>query len=483
MTVMRTGLINKKRTAVLVFCSLVFIAGLCKSGIVASVGSARPSAGTEPTLTYRALFDIDTLTISLPFVHDSLCFVTDPANSLSNFTKELIDLRCGKDTVINVVHLGDSHIQAGHLSGRTMRLLQGAFGNAGRGWIAPFKLSRVNEPPDYYILSNVKDWIAGRCIQVNPKCPWGIGGIGIQTAARDIDFRLIIAPKNGYGYSFNKVLLYRDCKAAPMSPAVMDEELPTLMSLGEQPYDNLMVDTFTTACLVDTFVVRSIREQNQSKSNLYYGFMLMNGNPGVLYHSIGVNGAKYTDYTNREYVRQLSLLKPSLLIVSLGTNESFGRNFNKESFEQQLDLFVRLVREEMPQTTLLISTPAETYKRIYKNKKAQYLRNENIAKIADVISSYTVKEGIACWDLYTITDGDNSCKKWFDAQMLGRDRVHFSRVGYEEQGNLLYKSLVRTCIGGDLDVVLDLGHTDDADETDDTDEEVMEMEGEESYVE
>jgi len=47
----------------------------------------------------------------------------------------------------------------------------------------------------------------------------------------------------------------------------------------------------------------------------------------------------------------------------------------------------------------------------------------------------------------------------------------------------LYKSLVRTCIGGDLDVVLDLGHTDDADETDDTDEEVMEMEGEESYVE
>ena len=180
--------------------------------------------------------------------------------------------------------------------------------------------------------------------------------------------------------------------------------------------------------------------------NTYYGFMLTNSNPGVLYHSIGVNGAKYKDYTSREYVRQLSLLKPSLLIVSLGTNESFGRNFSKTEFETQVDSFVRLVHEEIPGVTLLITTPVESYKRVYRNKKRYYERNANIAIVADVITSYTKKEGIACWDLYSIAGGNNSCKKWFDAKMFGRDRIHFSRGGYEEQGALLYKAILRSCI-------------------------------------
>ena len=389
---------------------------------------------------------LDSLTSSLSFIRDSLCYINDPDNSLSSFKNELYDLLDGKDTVINVVHLGDSHVQAGYLSGRTMRLLHHSFGNAGRGWIAPFKLSRANEPADYYILSNVKDWIAGRCIQVTPKCPWGIGGIGIQTKARDIDFRLIITPNNGAGYSFNKVLLFRDVKSIPMSPVDLDDSLPVIYLQGDQPHETVLIDTFIANGQVDTFALRSVKTQPQSGSNLYYGLMLMNGNPGILYHSIGVNGARYTDYTHREYIRQLSLLQPSLLIISLGTNESFGRNFNRESFEMQVGSLVSLVREEMPGTSLLITTPIETYRSVYVNKKRQYVRNENIAKVADVIASYTEKEGIACLDMYAVGGGANSCKNWYDAKMFGRDRIHFTRNAYEEQGALLYKAIVRSCL-------------------------------------
>ena len=61
-----------------------------------------------------------------------------------------------------------------------MRLFQQAFGNAGRGWIAPFKLSKTNEPDDYFIKSVAKDWIAGRCIQHVRKTPIGIVGSGLS---------------------------------------------------------------------------------------------------------------------------------------------------------------------------------------------------------------------------------------------------------------------------------------------------------------
>ena len=109
-------------------------------------------------------------------------------SSLQSFFDELDSLGAGKDTVLTIVHLGDSHIQAGYYSGKVMRLLQAQFGNAGRGWIAPFKLSKTNEPDDYFISSSVREWVTGRCIQANKKCPVGIGGIGIQSVSPSINF-------------------------------------------------------------------------------------------------------------------------------------------------------------------------------------------------------------------------------------------------------------------------------------------------------
>ena len=433
---MKDLLNNKKRKLLIIFSGIALVVGIAGSAKVKAMLISEPPADFVAVSAHRAMYVTDNTEPSLPFINDSLCVIKDLTNSMSAFNNELNDLLNGKDTVINIVHLGDSHIQAGFLSGRTMRLLHNSFGNAGRGWIAPFKLSKVNEPQDYFILSDVKEWISGRCVQSQPKCPWGIGGIGIKTEAKNINFELIIAPNNGAGYSFNKIFMFRDSDATPMTPLFRDNDSIPALLLGSEVYENVVVDTFTMANLIDTFSIKSVDSLRNTKNpqgnstvkkinpNIYYGFMLANSNPGILYHSIGVNGAKYKDYTNREYVRQLALLKPSLLIISLGTNESYGRNFSKVEFESQVNSFVRLVHEEIPGVTLLITTPVEAYKRVYRNKKRYYERNENIAKVANVISSYAEKEGIAYWDLYSVAGGDNSCKKWYEAKMFEIGRAH-----------------------------------------------------------
>ena len=151
-------------------------------------------------------------TIPLPSRSYSIGREVDSIQSpslLQPFFAGLDSLRAGKDTVLTIVHLGDSHIQAGYYSGQVMRLLQEQFGNAGRGWIAPFKLSKTNEPDDYFISSSVREWVTGRCIQSNKKCPVGIGGIGIQSVSPSINLDVRIAPNNGAGYSFNQAILYR----------------------------------------------------------------------------------------------------------------------------------------------------------------------------------------------------------------------------------------------------------------------------------
>ena len=152
----------------------------------------------------------------------------------------------------------------------------------------------------------------------------------------------------------------------------------------------------------------------------------------------------YVNYTDEAYVRHLALLKPSLLIISLGTNETFGRRFRSEEFGGQIRAFVSLVKKQMPETVILLTTPPECYKRTYVNKKRTYVRNSNTQLAAKAIVKAAREEGVACWALFAATGGKSSCTKWRKEKLMGRDRIHFTKDGYREQGTLLYRALMQS---------------------------------------
>ncbi len=429
---------------------LVLLVLLC--GNSGGRGSSRPS---PETVAGKDTIALPPSSYKIGVAKDSLLLAEKDSSGeapMYRFFAALDSLRGGKDTVLTIVHLGDSHIQAGNYSGRLMRLLQQQFGNAGRGWIAPFKLSRTNEPDDYFISSVIREWTAGRCIQPVRKCPIGPGGIGIQSVSPSINFDIIMAPNNGAGYSFNQVVIYRGEKSMPMLPAGgMKDSVETALS-PEPSVAGVIADTFRISCMVDTLQLQSTRRKPgtdtllpaSSFRNLYYGFNLTNSKPGVLCHSVGVNGAMYSSYTDEGYVEKLALLNPSLLIVSLGTNETFGRRFNSAAFASQITTFLSLVKKHMPDAAILLTTPPECYKKVYVKKKRTYVRNENTERAAKTIVDVARREGVACWDLFSATGGKSSCTKWHKAGLMGRDRVHFTKEGYMEQGTLLYRAMMQT---------------------------------------
>ncbi|MDR1258887.1 MAG: GDSL-type esterase/lipase family protein [Tannerellaceae bacterium] len=428
--------------------SIAFVAGIAVLFICARDG--RPVAPPARDITPAPLY-ADTVRSGLPFAIDSLCIVSDPAHSLDPFFDALDRLSNGTDTVISIVHLGDSHIQAGHYSGRTMRLLQQRYGNAGRGWIAPFKITRTNEPDDYFITTLIREWTSGRCTQSTPRCPVGPGGIGIRTPATFVNFDIYIAPNNGAGYAFDQVVVYRGERSMPIRPAGRSRDLADVYDGEEMPPALKMItDTIRMTSPADTLCLQSTRRREgtdlllpaDSFDNLYYGFNLTNGQPGLLYHSIGVNGSMFVNYTNPRYIRMLeATFHPSLLIVSLGTNESFGRRFRANEFEKQVRDFLSLVRKYMPNTAILFTTPPECYKRVVVNRQRRYVRNENTEHVSETILRVAGDEGLACWDLFAATGGRKSAENWFQGKWMGRDRIHFTREGYEEQGVLLFKAI------------------------------------------
>ncbi len=402
----------------------------------------------------------DNVELQMTFAIDSLCRIIDPRHTLDEFWENLLSLRRGKDTVLPIVHLGDSHIQGGYYSNETMNLLRRTFGNAGRGWIAPYRPARENGPSDYRIFSEVKSWSVGRCTRPQAPTPWGIGGMGLQTDAAEIDFTIIL---NGSDDAFNRAQLYRGEFARPMVPKDVRGARTAWGTDTHAP--NLVIDTFSLPTPTRELRLHSVSRNDApmtaSPYDLYYGFVLTNGRPGVLYHAIGRNGATYLSYTTDDFVRQLTLLEPSVLIITLGTNESFGSRFSSSDFIARVDRFVRLVRKYMPSTTIILSTPAENYlptrttvtrrvkgrkKRVVRTVTRGYVRNTHVGEAAQAILGYARREGLACFDLYGMTGGAGSCEKWQGEGLFSHDRVHYSVAGYREQGRLLYKALVRSAL-------------------------------------
>lgn len=146
----------------------------------------KPKAGINGDVSLDSLAVRDTvalppLSYSMKVGKDTL-ILPDSSKAWNNFSMNWI--RCVQERYgYHDRPVGGFAYPSRHLSGRVMRLFQQAFGNAGRGWIAPFKLSKTNEPDDYFIKSVAKDWIAGRCIQHVQKTPIGIGGIGIKSVS------------------------------------------------------------------------------------------------------------------------------------------------------------------------------------------------------------------------------------------------------------------------------------------------------------
>jgi lysophospholipase L1-like esterase len=360
------------------------------------------------------------------------------SSGVNAFFDKLRRLEKGEDTtVVSVLHLGDSHIQAGHLSAAVRRPMQVRFGNAGRGWVSPLKLSKTNEPNDYFITSPIKEWIAGRVIQREKKTSIGPGGMGIKATGRKVDFTITIAPENGAGYSFDKVVAYRSADASELTTAQPNTIYSGHSSDSLMPY--MRTDTFRFADKIDTL---RLRGTSASGDNTYYGFNLTSGHRGLLYHSIGINGAMYVQYTDEKYVEKLATLQPDLVIISLGTNETFGRAFRQGEFEEQVRSFVALLKRYVPNASILLTTPPEVYKRIVQNKKRIYVRNQNSEKAAAAIKKVAEEEGLECFDLFAELGGKGSCVKLHNNGDLARDRIHFTKEGYTKQGTMLYKYII-----------------------------------------
>ncbi len=376
----------------------------------------------------------DTVGRKYRFLKPDKNVIGNDSDALDRFYQQLYLLETKSTTRVSIAHIGDSHIQADFFSGMLRQKLQTEFGNAGRGLIFPYRVARTNEPTSYQSSSNVS-WETKRNIFLDNPLPIGIGGITIKTMDSAAAIKLNVLDQGALDYSFTKLSIFQD-----KGPGVFDFMVYEGNDIIGFVNSNLSVGgEFMTSVLFDkpkkNITLKAYKRDSIQMYSQLYGILLENNEPGILYNSTGVNGAECRHCNaSKNFFSQLTYLEPSLVIISLGTNEAYTKAFDRNRFNTHIDSLVKHVLRETPDANILFTTPADSYRRKkYKNPDMMVARN--------TIISYCTKNGYAYWDLYEIMGGMGSMSKWKLAGLAAPDKVHFSRGGYELQGKLLYSAI------------------------------------------
>lgn len=165
----------------------------------------------------------------------------------------------------------------------------------------------------------------------------------------------------------------------------------------------------------------------------------------VSYTDMGINGATSLTFTHAGRIAEIAALRPDLLILSFGTNESHGRGYNSLVHYRQLDELVKLLRDSLPDIPMLLTTPPGSYESFRRRRRRRtYSVNPRTDLAAQTIRRYAVEHGMALWDLYQVAGGkEYACRNWTAASLMRPDHVHYLPEGYRLQGELFYEALIK----------------------------------------
>lgn len=374
----------------------------------------------------------DTLFANYPFL-DIKSNRIEHAHEMNPFFKKLDVLVQKDNTQVKIVHIGDSHVQADYFPGTLRILLQKSFGNAGRGFVFPYRIASSNNPRDVE-LKSFGEWSYCRSASNLKNGNYGLTGYGIQTLDSTAGFILSVSSED-LNYEFTKLQLFTFD-----SPQAFDYVLTEAERVEE--YDEIRQEnghsTIFFSQVQDSLQFAFQKNHPTQFFGEFYGASMENEFPGIRYHSIGQNGAFAHSVLNQTFFsEQLSALNPDLVIISLGTNDAYVKNNRlcQSCFKDNYRKVIRKVQLACPKASVLLTVPGDFY------LKRKY-HCSDISVMAEVIAELASESGCAVWNLQKVMGGNYSMLKWQENGLSQNDLIHFTEKGYRIQGYLLFEAIL-----------------------------------------
>lgn len=360
--------------------------------------------------------------ISIQFPGDSTAFMT--------FFKKINETAFMGKNKVQIMHIGGSHVQADFWTNRLRQNFYSFFPGTKqtRGYFFPYKMAKSNNPVSYKVEYTGK-WNYSKCTLSDTNYVWGLAGYEVHTTDTFTQIIITFSPDDYEYFTGVRIYYRKDSLSYEICPAAGN-----LLRENRQHRD---YDEFIWSDPQDTIFLVITKTDTIQKRFQLFGIETFNNWPGIIVHSIGVNGASVPSYLScKKFKDHYNQIKPDLVILSIGINDAYERDFSPERYKQNYDSLIAWLKEKNPDVQILLTTNNDSYyRRKYPNT------NGELVELA--MWELAQKYNAAYWDIFKIMGGLGSSRYWQKLGYMQADKIHFTRKGYELLGDMLFNALMQ----------------------------------------
>lgn len=410
-----------------------------KSSGGSATDSSIPDGGSSQTAeTTSSSTGTDT-----PVIVGSEHPIEDPSGALNSFYVSLARTDAKQSgAVTRITHYGDSPITNDGITSTVRHLMQEQYGDAGHGFIL------LDRPWAWYGHQAIT-FTSGGGWDDNPMGPgsntgeFGLGGVSFTANGPGKYARFAPASTGDTGKNFSRMEVYflHEPNGGQFNVSVNGENSQTVNTAGDGPHSGFY-EIKANQPGENTFEVKSA-----GGSVRLFGAVLENDGPGVVYDSLGVNGAYagllVTAMNEGHWVEQLQHRNPNLVIINYGTNESqYASPDQMQRYEKDLREVIRRVREALPNVSILVVSPMDRGKRVPGGK---IITLPAIPLIVEMQRRVALEEHCAFFNTFQAMGGEGTMAKWAAGtgknHLVGGDLTHPTAEGSEIVGSLIYEAI------------------------------------------
>lgn len=368
-------------------------------------------------------------------------------NILENFFEALDNLKRNKDTMIRVLHFGDSQLEGDRITAYMREKFQTSFGGSGVGLLTIVdKLATKGT-----ILQSTKsNWLQSVMYgyKYNPNVSNFYGVLG--------DYYKMATPNppawtkstvtytksplgTPYQQKVEKIRIYYRNPNAPFEISLSTKEKEIVKQKIEKSND-LGVFYYD---LDEPFEKINVHFGTNSQSPEIYGVGL-DSKVGITFDNIplrGSSGLEFSRIPKKHWQQQIKTMNVKCIIMQFGVNIVPNPLPDYQFYEDEFYAQLKYLKSIAPQVSILVIGVSD----MSRNINGNYESYPNIIKIRNAQKNAAFKAGCAFWDLYEAMGGKNSMPAWVFAKpeaLATKDFTHFTAKGAGVVSEMLYKALM-----------------------------------------
>ncbi len=358
-----------------------------------------------------------------------------PEGALDAFYASLLRTERGESPpVTRILHYGDSPTTGDLITADVRQFMQGRFGDAGHGAYVPVRpWAWYNHR---YLDSSSGGWqVSPATLKGEQDGAYGLAGVSLTGSTGA--YSRVKLRKAG---TQRMIVAYMGQPGGGAVRIAADgEEIGVLET--EMPEQRAAREAYRLPP-----GAREIELKVVSGKVRLFSLSFESGAGGVIYESLGLNGVwagVLAHFVNEaHWAEQLRQVRPDLVILNYGTNESGFPKYVDSTYDDDLRKLLRRVRRALPDTSCLVMSPMD---RGVREAGGEIGTVPALPRLVAIQARVASEEGCAFYNTFEAMGGPGTMGRWYMAEprLVSADFIHPMPAGGKIVAALFYDSLMK----------------------------------------